>query len=281
MRFPMNDNFRVYFKNPRNKMVISFRAYLTSFSDPLKANWEAEAVYGRQDPIQSFKNTTRTVSISFTIPAEDVHEAAQNLISIRTLQRMLYPNYRKVNGEWIMSAPPLMGIRIPALLEETGAIDAYVYGAVESIPFEPVFEEGMFTNAFQGKLNEMNNSARQGDYFRRLNEGDYALALRGEDVKAAPSINISGLSHLPKAYKMSITMNVLHKNPPGFRQMSPVKIKAVEFSSEQCLLEESNINTCEPLEENKESGDPGPQEDIETGTTSDSRAIGTYFSNSR
>jgi hypothetical protein len=273
----MNDNFRVYFKNPRNKMVISFRAYLTSFSDPLKANWEAEAVYGRQDPIQSFKNTTRTVSLSFEIPAEDVHEAAQNLISIRTLQRMLYPNYRKVNGEWVMSAPPLMGIRIPALLEETGAIDRYVYGAVDSIPFEPIFQEGMFTNAFQGKVSEKVKLAKRGDYFRSLNEGDYALALMSSDEKAAPSINISGLSHLPKAYKMSVTMNVLHKNPPGFRQSVKVKVAEAPWEDMQTVLEDSNINASEYASDNEESRDYNR----EMGGGGTSQPPAQFFENSR
>ena len=48
--------------------LLSFEAFLTSYSDSFNSSWNSETVFGRVDPIQTFQNTQRTMGLSFTVP---------------------------------------------------------------------------------------------------------------------------------------------------------------------------------------------------------------------
>lgn len=44
-------------------LSVSFYAFVTSFSDNMTSNWNEEQVYGRPDPIGTFQNTSRKISL--------------------------------------------------------------------------------------------------------------------------------------------------------------------------------------------------------------------------
>ena len=68
--------------------VVSFYAFITSFSDSMNSSWNEEQVYGRPDPIGTFQNTTRKISLAFDVPAGDIIEAKINLqASLQTQQQ--------------------------------------------------------------------------------------------------------------------------------------------------------------------------------------------------
>jgi hypothetical protein len=50
-------------------------------------------VYGRPDPIGTFQNTSRKISIGFDIPAKDLAEAKENLYKVNKLKQFMYPAY--------------------------------------------------------------------------------------------------------------------------------------------------------------------------------------------
>ena len=81
-----------FYHIPTNQSV-DFKAYITDFSDDYSSNWESEEVYGRMDPIQTFKNTSREISIAFDIVAGSEAEAKSNLEKFSKLIGFLYPNY--------------------------------------------------------------------------------------------------------------------------------------------------------------------------------------------
>ncbi len=59
------------FSNARdqNGHTVAFIAFLGSFSQSFTSNWNQESVIGRMDDIATFKNTTRTMSVEWTLPA--------------------------------------------------------------------------------------------------------------------------------------------------------------------------------------------------------------------
>ena len=64
---------------------ISFPAYLEMFSDAYTSQWNAEDVYGRMDPIATFINTRRALSIAWNVPAESYDDAKENLRKVNKL----------------------------------------------------------------------------------------------------------------------------------------------------------------------------------------------------
>ena len=68
-------------KNP----TIKFPAFLTDFSDSYKSQFSSEPVYGKMDPIATFKNTSRSITLNFDIPSVSAADAKENLSKISYL----------------------------------------------------------------------------------------------------------------------------------------------------------------------------------------------------
>lgn len=183
-------------KNVNNIVNLGFIAFITDFDDTFAASWEEEEVYGRMDPLENYKSTKRTITCSFDIPAESGQEALTNMMCIKGIQRMLYPLYKRVNQEWIISSAPLCGIKIPTLMEEMSEMDDFLYGVLESFSLKPDMAQGCFDNLKGSTLGEMED-----------NNGF---------ISVARQFSMNSLRVLPKLYRGSFTLKVLHKNPLGW-----------------------------------------------------------------
>ena len=86
---------------------VSFKPFLKSFRDSYKSNWERKAVYGRPDPIQTYQNTQRTISLAWEVVAGSAEEAVTNLHKVSRLTQMLYPSYGGQRADLIKEAPVL------------------------------------------------------------------------------------------------------------------------------------------------------------------------------
>ena len=75
----------------------TFKAFITSFSDNFKTNWSPKETMGRMDPIQTFKNTQRTITLSFDVPSNSEDEAYSNFVELQKLIMMQYPVYETIN----------------------------------------------------------------------------------------------------------------------------------------------------------------------------------------
>ena len=84
-------------------------------------SYQKSAVYGRMDPIVTYKNTTRSMQISFKCQAHHVFDkpsgVINNIRNINVLTQLLYPTYFQhgttVKGDpaAILGAPPFFRIR--------------------------------------------------------------------------------------------------------------------------------------------------------------------------
>ena len=97
---------------------LSFPAYITAFNDNFTPNWTSTSVFGRADPIPTYSNTTRAITLGLMIPCFSKADANENLKKLNTLIKGLYPGYAEVNasGQKALDSPPLIRIKFANLL---------------------------------------------------------------------------------------------------------------------------------------------------------------------
>ena len=167
-----------------SNLEVEFKAFLTDLSDNFQSSWNAEQVYGRMDPMGSFQNTKRVITVGWDVPAASLEEAKSNMEAIRTLTSMLYPSYSanpvslKEDSTFTtansMNSSPLVRVKFANLIskgEGTTAKSSGLLGWIDGVNIQPQIEQGFI---------------------------------------------IENSKHYPKLYKMSITLNVLHEHDLGW-----------------------------------------------------------------
>ena len=51
---------------------VFFKSFITTFAESYNCDWNPDTVFGRTDPIYTFKNTTRSITLGWKIPAETI-----------------------------------------------------------------------------------------------------------------------------------------------------------------------------------------------------------------
>lgn len=158
---------------------VKFKAFLTSYTDSFDSKWNEELVYGRIDPIYTFQNTTRIISLAWDAPSASLEEAKQNMARASSLMRYLYPTYTDSGDATTITKPPLLRMKFVNLIKlnaNTGLL-----GKVNGFKFEPDMEVGWW----------------DGD--RTLNGGMTNILY-------------------PKSLKFSCEFHVIHEQPLGWTQ---------------------------------------------------------------
>ncbi len=126
---------------------VAFIAFVNSFSQNFTSNWNTSEALGRMDHIATFKNTERTISVAWDIPAADAQSAHENLNRCNALIALLYPTYTEQGsanaGSYIMSKPPMVRITYSNLISIPGT-GAGLLGYITSLTWTPVLEMGSF-----------------------------------------------------------------------------------------------------------------------------------------
>ena len=161
---------------------VSFPAYLENLSDLYSSTWQAEDVYGRMDPITTFVNTRRAISVAWNVPAESFSDAKNNLRKINKLMTFLYPLYSdSKGGATAINQGPLVRIQFGNLICRPDG--SGLLGYLNGFTFDPTVENGMF----------------------------YGQAETG-GVAA---------EYYPKSIRLNTEMNVLHEHELGFKPGGP------------------------------------------------------------
>ena len=82
-----------YIQDLRTNEVIAFHAFLTKLTDAIKADYDGVSGYGRMDPVQVYKGTTRTVNVGFTLMATSREDFDMMWYKINKLTTLLYPQW--------------------------------------------------------------------------------------------------------------------------------------------------------------------------------------------
>jgi hypothetical protein len=147
---------------------VDFYAFITSFNDSLSSNWTEEQVYGRQDPIGTFQNTSRKISLSFDLPAVDIAEAKKNLTKVNKVKQFMYPAYHTsiappsgstttiTRNALSLAKSPLVRLKFANLIQNGS--EKGLLGWIGSFSATPVIDMGMFN---EGK-------EREGKFFPKV-----------------------------------------------------------------------------------------------------------------
>jgi hypothetical protein len=135
------NSFNIEIVHLPSNQGVKFAAFLNSFNDSFKTNFKSQAVYGRMDPIVNYQNTTRTLSIGFTVPASSQEDAINNLDKMSSLIKFQYPEYTNSENVSGISSPPMCKMKFQNLANEYGD---FLYGFFAGVDFVPTNESGYF-----------------------------------------------------------------------------------------------------------------------------------------
>ena len=192
---------------------MAFKAFLTTYTDTFRPEWTSEAVFGRADPIYMYKNTVRSITIAFKVPAATQGEAWENLQKVQKLTTFLYPNYSGVGGSGrtapaqTISGAPLVRMGLMNIIrttkDDTGHLSPTDTGGI--VPNTP--ETGLLGVIQNVTINHnLDNGSSTGGGFEQSADTDTT----DEDTSA------DSTSILPKFIEVNLDFAVIHETHLGW-----------------------------------------------------------------
>ena len=127
------------------KNKIKFKAFLTGLQDNFTSNWNSEEVYGRMDPIHTFQNTTREISVSLVIPSVSYSEGVDNLRRIHDLEKLMYPNYETNESITTITEAPVFKVKFANLIQDAKTGEG-LHCVIPSVSFNPNVDMGFYAD---------------------------------------------------------------------------------------------------------------------------------------
>jgi len=84
-----------YFHDLRTNEIVSFHAFLTRLTDSFTPSYVRTSGYGRLDEVQVYKNTTRSIALSFYVVATSKDDFNEMWWKINKLTTLVYPSWTK------------------------------------------------------------------------------------------------------------------------------------------------------------------------------------------
>ncbi len=189
---------------------VSFKAFIVAFTETFMSDWSEESVYGRVDPIYLFKQTRRTVSLTFVAPAATSGEAYENLGKIQKLAQFLYPTYVDVQQAQTISQSPLVRLKVMNLFSQNGE-DKFPYGATLYDPDGTDQEQQKPTTQYSDYVSSAGGAQGLLGVIKDINF-DHNLQGEAGVIDPAPGVI------LPKLLQISLNFNVIHEHPVGWNE---------------------------------------------------------------
>ena len=168
---------------------VQFPAYLKDFSQNFTSTWNEVDVFGRNDPIATFQNTKRKMSLGWDVPAGNMERAKLNLETYSKLTKMLYPAYNPTRTgagahATTLSHPPLVKIKFANLIDDSANSGEGLLGYLNDLSMTPALEMGFFTTGGTMSAVETGTTQEAGQIY-------------------------------PKVFSLSCGFNVLHQHSLG------------------------------------------------------------------
>lgn len=109
---------------------IAFRAFIKGFSERLSPTWNKQMYYGRVDPVPTYMNTERTISVDFTITCDSKSGFETMWKKINHLSKMVYPQFKNST----LNASPVCRMKIGDVVSGIGGRGQPGY--IESLNFD-------------------------------------------------------------------------------------------------------------------------------------------------
>lgn len=82
-----------YFHDTRTNEITAFHAFLTTLTDNYAVSHDSTDAYGRVDPVKIYKNTVRTINVSFMVTATNEDDFDHMWMKINKLITLVYPQW--------------------------------------------------------------------------------------------------------------------------------------------------------------------------------------------
>ncbi|HCX15264.1 MAG TPA: hypothetical protein DGZ24_08100, partial [Rhodospirillaceae bacterium] len=224
----------VSFQHEPTGKAVFFKAFITSFNESYTSDWVSETVFGRSDPIQHFKQTSRRIALAIVIPAATHSEAYENLGRVQTLTQFLYPNYSGINNSLTLTQNPLVRLKVMNLAQHvpkstpaSNPSNASLYDGYKST-----------ADANQGLLGTITSM----NVVHNLDNPEMGVI-----AKSANTI-------LPKAIEVTVDFTVIHEEMLGWLENdfnSPSFPYGVQLSNTEAALPDGD--TISPAKDSKET----------------------------
>ena len=109
--YPFSNLYFTFPTKPYEGNEIYFPAYIKRVQDAVTPEYTATPVFGRSDPVATYKKTSRKITAEFDLPAYSEYDANEILKKISILIRNAYPGYLETQGQSILNSPPLMRLK--------------------------------------------------------------------------------------------------------------------------------------------------------------------------
>ena len=237
-------NYKKYvisFLHVGSNSTVNFKAYVTEYSESFNCNWTPTEVYGRTDPIQNYKGTKRSISLSFDVPAASVGEAYENLGRVSKLVQMLYPNYssNEIGAGRIIGQAPLVRVKMMNLITSEREESTFKTGENVDAGFMHHTVTDIMENTADKSASDLLN-----DYQTSPTPSNGVLAAISSvtyrsDLQKTQIFEKATNTILPQAMTVTIQFDVIHEETLGYG--SDGNFLAKTFPHKVHLLE--NIQT--------------------------------------
>ena len=200
-----NNGFYISFEHVPSEQEVAFKAFINSFQENYNCDWAEESVYGRPDPIYTYRGTNRRLAISFLIPAATMSEGFENLATVQKLMQFLYPTYTGVQNAQTISQSPLVRMRLMNLFanRSPGAAESPTPGYLNSpATYNDLLssdKESMWQEGLLGAISSVNVN-------HNLDNPDAGV------FEFAPGVIV------PKLIEINLDFSVIHEHAVGWDQ---------------------------------------------------------------
>jgi hypothetical protein len=237
-----------YFHDLRTNEIISFPAFLKSLSDSYSVNSETGEFYGRMDPVKIYKNTIRTISMSFYIVSTNLSDFSTMWLKINKLLTMIYPQWSEGNllrdesgvqfiqpFSQVMTSSPLIRIRLGDLIRSNYSRFALtrLFGAGGKFNVMET-ETKEFTNPTYSAINDVSKDLPIGAKYV-LQAGSYTVASQ-ETISSIAQSALSSVSSTVGAQSKSDKPTLIN-----FQTTQLVVIKK-KITKEQYVVDYDDAN---------------------------------------
>ncbi len=204
--------------DPATKDVY-FKAFITAYNETFTPNFNATEVFGRVDPIQQYKGTTRNITLAWKMPAASESEAYENLGRVQKLLLMLYPTYLDLNegknpNALTLSEAPLVRLKVMNLLTampgENFTTDVSNTGTTD---FQSTYFRAY--KSTHGSENGILGVITSCTVNHNLEGVDGVFTKRVEDSELGPTVHPNTI--LPKLIDINISFTPLHEFTPYYK----------------------------------------------------------------
>jgi hypothetical protein len=227
-----------YFHDVRTNEILSFHAFLSALSDSYNANYNSVDGFGRMDPVQIYKNTTRSISFSFVVVATGPDDHSQMWHSVNKLVNMIYPQWsegdRLDTGNNVYTQPfsqtiaasPMVRVRIGDVIHSN-----YSRFALERIFGLELPKSKLETTAAGGATvglelyeHPSDASAPDGDYKRIVGSTAAEASADGTSTSPVTTTDLANLNEVDTNVVENSILSLLQNNV-AVKISTPIKVK--------------------------------------------------------